>query len=144
MTPKEIATRANVPLPRVYDTLKSLENKGFVVKGEKYSAVLPEIALESRIIQFRTEFENSIKEIEARKESLARRLSSLCLKKPSSHEVAVLKGINNIISKFLEILMESDDIYMTIRKALKARDLFKFCIQNLNIKNKNVFVDFND
>ncbi|RLG55827.1 MAG: hypothetical protein DRN88_05165 [Candidatus Hydrothermarchaeota archaeon] len=140
MTPKQISEHAKVPLPRIYDTLKSLEAKGFVIKGEKYSAIAPEIALESRILQFRAEFENSIKEIEAKKNLLAKKLSSLYLRKPSTHEVAVLKGINSIISKFLEIMNEASEIHITIRKALKAKELFKSCFQNLETKNKKIFI----
>ncbi len=140
MTPKQISEHAKVPLPRIYDTLKSLEAKGFVIKGEKYSAIAPEIALESRILQFRAEFENSIKEIEAKKNLLAKKLSSLYLRKPSAHEIAVLKGINSIISKFLEIIDEANEIYITIRKALKAKELFKLCLQNLETKNKKIFI----
>ena len=60
--PKYISNRAGVPVPRIYDTLKSLEEKGFIRRdNNSYFAVEPNIALEGRIVQFKHEFESELK-----------------------------------------------------------------------------------
>ena len=59
---KTISRDSGVPLPRIYDTLRSLEDKGFVKKkNKKYTPVEPEIALEGRIINTSYELENIVK-----------------------------------------------------------------------------------
>ena len=59
---KTISRDSKVPLPRIYDILRSLEDKGFVKKlNKKYSPVEPEIALEGQIIHTSYEFDNIIK-----------------------------------------------------------------------------------
>ena len=103
---KTISRDSGVPLPRIYDTLRSLEDKGFVKKkNNKYTPVEPEIALEGRIINTSYEFQNIVKtQKESKKDIL-----SVLKKKPVSGntdvEFETLIGVNNIGNKFLEIMI---------------------------------------
>ncbi|MEE8168888.1 MAG: helix-turn-helix domain-containing protein [Candidatus Hydrothermarchaeales archaeon] len=139
MAPKEAATASKVPLSRVYDTLKSLESKGFVgYNNDKYEAVSPEIALDGRIAQFEAEFEVSAKERKGNKKLVLEHLNSMYLRESPAQELVTLKGIYSITNKFLEILNESEEVYITIRKALEAKDLLKKYLVNSQANNRKI------
>jgi len=124
--PKEIASTSGVPMSRVYDTLKSLEKKGFVEQhDDSYSAVPPETALTGRLAQFRAEFEREAKERERAKGELLEELKSLHMEEKAVPEVLVLKGIYSIAGKFLEVLIGSEDVLITVRRGIEAVPVFK-------------------
>ncbi|MGQ9469162.1 MAG: helix-turn-helix domain-containing protein [Nitrososphaerales archaeon] len=84
MGPKELSRAARVSQPRVYDTLRSLEEKGFIEQaGERYVAAAPRTALKGRSVQFKTLFEEEQKQREEA-EKLLRLLEPLHLKKDRS------------------------------------------------------------
>ena len=123
---KTIATRAKVPHPRIYDTLRSLEEKGFVKKvGDKHDAVDPRISLDGRIRQFKKEFESEIGLMHKAKEKI---IPSLILMRRANKEqqggFEMLRGINSIANKFIEVMQHSHNSIITVRKAFEAKDLF--------------------
>ena len=124
MTPKEAASASEVPLPRVYDTLKSLETKGFVTSTDGgYRAAPPDVALKGRLAQFRIEFERKMNEREKATTEAVKMLDGVYNPKTHPQEIVMLNGINNIAGKFLEIVEESTDVYISVHKALKAKDV---------------------
>lgn len=122
--PKNVARLGRVPLPRVYDTLRSLESKGFVVRGgEEYVPVKPEVALEGRIQQFEAEYQNGkVSRVKAKD----RLMLNLRMQPRENHEreIAMLGGINNIANKFSEVLSRSKSVILSVKKAFEARNLF--------------------
>lgn len=126
MGPKEISKLSRVPLSRVYDTLRTLQEKGFAVQTDQaYVAVAPMTALSGRLIQFKTEFERE----HARRAEAQKRLEQLLRTKSGSvntaQDLMLLKGIYAIMNKFIEILGSSKDVFLTAKKAIEAKDLFK-------------------
>ena len=107
-TVKSISRDSGVPLPRIYDTLNSLENKGFVKKiNKKYIPVEPEMALEGRIIQTKYELDNKLRaQRKVKKEiiSVLKRKHSLI---NEDEQFEILIGLQNIGNKFLEIIKYS-------------------------------------
>jgi sugar-specific transcriptional regulator TrmB len=125
MNPKEAASASEVPLPRVYDTLKTLEAKGFVERTEEgFRAAPPEVALKGRITQFRFAFEEDMKEREKALEGAIRQLKGIYRGGERSNQVLMLHGINSMANKFLEIINGSKDVYMTVNRALEVKDIF--------------------
>lgn len=139
MKPKELASKARVPLPRVYDILDRLEQKGFVYPaGERYSAIAPHIALKTRLTQFEAEFRDGMK----RNEDAKRRIESLIrtVAKPGEQksEVVLLRGINTIAGKLLEALQNAKSLYVTAKKGLEAKEFFKQFAGNLDLGSTRV------
>ena len=131
--PKEVASTSGVPLSRVYDTLKSLEKKGFVEHIEdRYAAVPPEIALAGRMAQFRTEFEAELKERERAMGEALEELKSLSIRDDIVPEILVIKGIYGIAGKFLEVLKESKDVFITVRHGLEAGAIFSNYLEGMD------------
>ncbi len=129
--PKEIASASRVPMSRVYDTLKSLEKKGFVEHlDDSYVSVPPDIALQGRIAQFRAEFEAESEEREMTEKEILDGLNSLTKIEKVVPELLVLKGIYSIAGKFLEVLKGSDDVFITIRHGLEAGAVFGSYLEN--------------
>ncbi|MBI2126499.1 MAG: TrmB family transcriptional regulator [Thaumarchaeota archaeon] len=134
--PKSVARLGRVPLPRVYDTLRSLEAKGFVVRsGEAHVPVKPEIALEGRIQQFESEHQTGKALRIKAKDQL---LQSLRMQPRENHEreIAMLGGINNIANKFSEVLARSKTVILTVKKAFEARNLFLRYLASESSKEK--------
>jgi sugar-specific transcriptional regulator TrmB len=126
MLPKEIASISQVPLPRIYDTLQSLQTKGFAEQsGERFSAISLRAALRGRMTQFEMAFS---KERSRREKAMADLLSILEDQRrvsTSSQDVTLLKGINAISNKFSEVLDNSKDVFFVIKRAIEAKELFK-------------------
>lgn len=127
MNPRGISASSQVPLPRVYDVLRSLEAKGFVEeRGEEYSAISPQAALESRRSQFVSAFTREELQRKKAMVDLVRKLEPSLRKAPAeAEEVVFLRGINAISSKFRELISGSKDITLVARKALGAKEFFK-------------------
>jgi len=126
--PKQISAVAEVPMPRVYDTLESLMSKGFIVKQEEnYSPIPPKQALKGRTTQFESQFsqeQNRRRQAEEHIESLLENSISSSGKSESSGEISILKGFNAISNKFMELLENSSDIVLVAKRAIEARDVF--------------------
>jgi len=108
MVPKEIGVEANIPLPRTYDTLRALEEKGFVISTPSkegssriYRAVDPEIALTKRIKNFEEEYKSLISKKKNSFDFLIKKLEEAF--KTSSEvrleEVFLIRRLENIIEK---------------------------------------------
>ena len=108
MVPKEIGVEANIPLPRTYDTLRALEEKGFVIStpskegsSRLYRAVDPEIALTKRIKDFEEDYKALISKKKDSFDFLVKKLGEAF--KTSSEvrleEVFLIRRLENIIEK---------------------------------------------
>ena len=138
---KTISRDSGVPLPRIYDTLRSLEDKGFVKKkNKKYTPVEPEIALEGRIINTSYELENIVKTQKEEKKNILSVLENRPVSTNESTEFETLIGVNNIGNKFLEIMKDSEKIIISVKKAFEVKELFLSFLLNAKVKNKKVII----
>ena len=125
-SPGEIADKAQIPKPRVYDVLRSLASKGFVEEVEDgYRAVNPRIALEGRLRQFEALFRQ---EQEAREKAFKHVVEVLerTYSKVSEYrnEAVILRGLNSIANRFEETVSRSMDIILCVKKAASAKHFF--------------------
>ncbi len=140
MSPKEISRTSKVPLPRVYDTLAALSQKGFVEEGVgKYNAVSPLSALDSRITQFKSAFEKEQLAREEVKKRIVEALKPLHSKRiEPTNDPILLKGINSIGSRFLEIMRDSKDVIFLVRKGIKIKETFKSYLETVPLSRKRI------
>ena len=138
---KTISRDSGVPLPRIYDTLRSLEDKGFVKKkNKKYTPVEPEIALEGRIINTSYELENIVKTQKEEKKNILSVLENRPVSTNESTEFETLIGVNNIGNKFLEIMKDSKRITISVKKAFEVKELFLSFLVNSKGKSKQITI----
>jgi len=108
MVPKKIGVEADIPLPRTYDTLRALEEKGFVIStpskagsSRRYRAVDPEIALTKRMKDFEEDYKALISKKKKSFNFLVKKLAEAF--KTSSEvrleEVFLIRRLENIIEK---------------------------------------------
>ena len=126
--PKQLAASAEVPMPRIYDTLESLMSKGFILKQEEnYSHIPPRQALKGRTIQFEAQFsqeQDRRRQAEEEVASLLEDVVSRSGKHESFGEISILRGFNSISNKFVELLENSNDIILISKRAIKAKAFF--------------------
>lgn len=125
MKAAEAAQASGVPLSRTYDTLRSLQQKGFVTEVDgAYKSTRPSTALGSRISRYGVEFES---EQEDRREAMKKIVTEL---EPRARttvgeaEPVMLKGLESISAAFLEVLRSSKEVYLLVRKGFEAREAF--------------------
>ncbi len=124
-TPKELSSAANVPAPRIYDTLESLMSKGFVVKQqESYSSIPPKQALRGRTAQFEAQFSQEQARRRDAEAQLTSQLENSYSKSEVSGEISILKGLNSIANKFNELVENSHDIVLVAKRAIEAKEIF--------------------
>lgn len=105
-TAEQISEVGNIPLPRVYDTLAELKNKGFVLisktRPKKFKSLSPEKALYNLVKIKKVNFEEGIRYLENN-----------------------IKKVNEILSKIepIEIIESSDDIWAT-EKRINVQNIF--------------------
>ncbi|HXW37381.1 MAG TPA: helix-turn-helix domain-containing protein [Nitrososphaerales archaeon] len=122
--PKEAAASSGVPLPRTYDTLRSLCQKGFANDAlGAFAAVRPSVALKSRVEALARDFGESQSRREAASKRLVEALEPLYSKKQESEPV-MLRGVEAIAAAFAEVLGGSGHVYLMVRKGLEAKGLF--------------------
>ena len=120
---------AEIPLPRVYDTLESLMAKGFTLKqDDTYSPIPPRQALRGRYSQFEQQFALEQGKRKKAEENLARSLKQL-IPEPlevgeGQGEISVLKGFNSIANKFAELLENYSEIILIAKRAMEAKEIF--------------------
>ena len=113
MVPKEIGVEANIPLPRTYDTLRALEEKGFVISTPSkagssrfFRAVDPEIVLTKRIKDFEDDYKALISKKKKSSDLLVKKLGEAF--KTSSEvrleEVFLIRRLENIIEKAWDMI----------------------------------------
>lgn len=106
--PREASSLSGVPLPRIYDVVKVLESKGFVVPTEEgwYRAVPPNAVAVSEIARIEEEARRRAREImdvASSLESLARRWER--------EETVVLEGLSAVFSAAAELVDEAGSGY---------------------------------
>ena len=140
MNPRQVSKTSSVPLPRVYDTLEALSQKGFVEERSGiYNAVDPASALESRITYFRSAFES---EQEAREEAKSRVVKMVeqaySRRNEMSSDPVLLKGVSSIGSRFIGILQDSKDVIFLVRKAIEVKDTFKLLLESTPMEGRSI------
>ncbi len=140
MKPKDLATSANIPMPRIYDTLRALEMKGFVHKrGETYVAESPSVALKTYLLGHQRSFEKAKETKEASMLRIVELLKPIMASKEElSEEPVLLKGIDAIAGRFFEIITTSRDITLMVRKALKVKGVFSEYLEALPLSGKRI------
>ena len=129
MNSKEVSSAAGVPLPRVYDTLRSLSEKGFVEQiGGVYEPILPSIAIESRISKLKATFE----------QEHAHRGNAKKRRPEKSQDPVFLKGLDSTGNRLLSILTSSKDIIFLVRKAIKGKEALKRYLELAPLGGKRV------
>ncbi|HUH99810.1 MAG TPA: helix-turn-helix domain-containing protein [Nitrososphaerales archaeon] len=140
MKPKDLATAANIPNPRVYDTLRALEVKGFVHKrGETYVAESPNVALKAYLLAHQRSFEKARESKEASMKRIVELLQPVLSSKDQfAEEPVLLRGIDAIAGRFFEILGTSKDVTLMVRKALKVKGVFSEYLEAFPLAGKRI------
>ncbi len=139
-TLKAISASSRVPIPRVYDTLRSLEEKGFVQRTARGPArVPPHIALETRARQMDSEAEEKRSKREQAKKQLLPLLTSL--QRGAGEEgsdVVLMRGLPIIARRLADIISGSKEVFLLVRKALEAKELFLRYVESLPLNRMKV------
>ena len=140
MRPKDLASAATIPMPRIYDTLRALETKGFVHRrGETYVAEPPGVALKAYLVGHQRSFEKARESKEASMKRIVELLQPvLSGRQDLSEEPVLLKGIDSIAVRFFEILSTSKDITLMVRKALKVKGVFSEYLEAFPLAGKRI------
>jgi sugar-specific transcriptional regulator TrmB len=140
MRPKDLATAANIPTPRIYDTLRALEMKGFVHKrGDAYVAESPSVALKTYLLGHQRSFEKAKESKEASMHRIVELLLPVIASKDElSQEPVLLRGIDAIAGRFFEILGSSKDITLMVRKALRVKGVFSEYLDAFPLSGKRI------
>ncbi len=109
--PREASSMSGVPLPRIYDVVRVLESKGFVIPTEEgwYRAVPPNAVAVSEIARIEEEARRRAREVmdvASSLEALARRWER--------EETTVLEGISSVFSAAAELVDEAGSGYITV------------------------------
>ncbi len=128
--PRDASIMSGVPLPRIYDVIKMLEVKGFVVQepGGWYRPLPPKAVGASVLARI---------EEEARKQAgLVQRVITQMEKIAETKEfqagITQLRGIYSLVSVAVEMAADSSKIYFTAFKAVKrARQLARSIASSL-------------
>jgi sugar-specific transcriptional regulator TrmB len=140
MRPKELATAARIPMPRIYDTLRGLEMKGFVHRrGEAFVAESPGTALKTYLLGHQRSFEKARELKEASMKRIVELLRpTMATREEVSEEPVLLRGIDAIAGRFFEILTTSKDITLMVRKALKVKGVFTEYLEAFPLSGKRI------
>jgi len=125
MRAAEVALASGVPQSRTYDTLRELAQKGFVTEAEGvYAAVRPSAALRVRMAKLGRDFEaqQSVRDV-AMKRIVAETEPSFGGSGRAGDPV-MLRGMDSIAAAFMDVLGSSRDVFLVVRKGLRASDEF--------------------
>jgi len=116
-SPREASSASGVPLPRIYDVVRVLESKGFVVPTEEgwYRAVPPNAVAVSEIARIEEEARRRAREVmdvASTLESLARRWER--------EETVVLEGLSPVLSAAAELVDEAGSGYFVASSVFLA------------------------
>ena len=135
----EAAQASGVPQSRTYDTLRSLEQKGFVVESDGvYQSATPSAALGSRIAKYAADFEARLAGRQSAMRSIVAELEPLARPRDGEQEPVMLKGLESIAAAFLEVLRESEDAFLLVRKGIEAKTAFLGVLGQASRKPKKV------
>lgn len=140
MKPKDLSSAAGIPNPRVYDTLRALEAKGFVHRrGEAYFAESPSVALKTYLLGHQRSFEKARESKEAAMKRIVELLQPLVASRDDlSEEPVLLRGIDAIAGRFFEILSTSKDVTLMVRKALRVKGVFSQYLEAFPLAGKRI------
>jgi len=140
MKPKELAAAADIPMPRIYDTLRTLEVKGFVHRsGEAFVAESPGVALKTYLLGHQRSFEKAREAKEASMKRIVELLQPvLSSSEGLSEEPVLLRGIDSIAGRFFEILSTSKEVTLMVRKALKVKGVFSEYLEAFPLSGKRI------
>lgn len=131
-TPKQVSKLSNVPMPRIYDVLASLESKGFAIRvDDGFAPLNPETIVSTISKKLASELEERISLIRKGGEQLSKILGKYSLP-PSEGEVIVLRGLPLIVEHFAQLLLNAHDVILLIRKAIEVKEFFINQVTNLN------------
>lgn len=143
-SPKEVSAKSKVPMPRTYDTIRSLESKGFVhPSGTFYSAVLPKAVLEARLAEFSTLFQGEQASRSRAMNQFLRLVEPVTRSKLPEEEVVLLRGLNSVVAKFLESSRKATTLFLTIRRGVTVKEIFIPHLQRLIERGKRIKLIFN-
>ena len=135
----EAAQVSGVPQSRTYDTLRSLEQKGFVVESDGvYQSATPSAALGSRVAKFVSDFEAGLAGKQSAMRKIVGELEPLSRREAREQEPVMLKGLDGIAAAFLEVLRSSDDAFLLVRKGLAAKAAFLGVLRQAGRRPKKV------
>lgn len=141
MNPKEVASSSRVPMPRVYDTLRGLTEKGFVqYLGGSYHSVRPEVALEAQIARYTSDFAERQAAREDARKRIVGQLSPLYKGESGMKRPVLMSGMESIGGAFLDIIATSHDIIFLVRKAMKAKSKFISYLGAVSTSGKRIRV----
>lgn len=120
-TPSELADFVNIPKPKIYDTLRSLERKGFVMmmpgRPLKYKAFPPQEAILRRIEELKNSAEEVISRLKKLQVEEAEKVEEiLWILKGSDNVSQALSSIINRAKRSLKIFAAPDDPALGIYK----------------------------
>lgn len=120
LTVSSISETGDIPRPKCYDVLKSLQSKGLVshmmTKPIKYQALPVDIAFNNRLEQLRRDLERREREVEQLKEEITR-LSSDIDRMGREFRVLLLESTQSIVRSFLlDTSRASKEILVTISR----------------------------
>jgi sugar-specific transcriptional regulator TrmB len=125
MSAKEASEASKVPLPRTYDVLKALAQKGFANEsGGVFRAVRPSVALQSRMTRLAQEFDQEQSGRDQVRQRIVAELEPVFSPTGKEFEPTMLKGIDAIAAAFIDVLRSSDEVYLLVRKGIEARGTF--------------------
>jgi len=117
--PKEASSLSGVPLPRIYDVIRVLESKGFVIPSEGWYRPLPPSAVAvAEIARVESEARSRVKQIM----ETAEMLESLATSVREVEEISMLEGVYTIISAVAEAVEKSRILLLVVSTALKGRE----------------------
>ncbi|MEM4302824.1 MAG: helix-turn-helix domain-containing protein, partial [Candidatus Caldarchaeum sp.] len=135
-TAKDVSSKTGIPVTRVYDTLQRLSELGLVLKTEKgYQPLDSRYALTILLKKEKSKVEMEFKE-KGRKLEKFLKLSEL-LRQPAEPEAdtAVLKGLDPVLVKTMEVCSRGSILVFAVRKAVKLKQEFKKAVQQTQSKN---------
>ncbi|MDV3103212.1 HTH-type transcriptional regulator TrmBL2 [Thermococcus waiotapuensis] len=130
LTPAELASVSEVPAPRTYDVLRSLEKKGFAIsqpgKVNKYRPVHPENILEKFIEEWQERVKVELEAKKKAKEELIELMTPLIeteIPKYGVERVWVVRGIRNATLKTREMFEEVTERILLVDSGYVAVNL---------------------
>jgi sugar-specific transcriptional regulator TrmB len=117
--PREASSMSGVPLPRIYDVVRVLESKGFVVPSEGWYRPLPPRAVAvAEIARVEGEARSRVKQILEVAEALERLVSAA----RDDVEIAILDGLYSILSSAAEELRKAGRLMVVVSSALRGAE----------------------
>ncbi len=129
-TAKEVSSKTGIPITRVYDTLNRLAEMGFVEKTQHgYRLLEPIHAFTNLLRDEERRMEKVLEEKKRNLERLVRLLNSFKKQEETETETSVLKGVEPVVVKTLEVCGRGSVLVFAVRKAVKLKQIFKEAIQ---------------